>query len=239
MALGVCVQKLGACVRNLLTLAHAGECVGKVTPRGLMHQRIVHCDQRQVCVARKNHAAAKPFALARAVVEFGRNPHAARGERFETADERGLICTAFHHDELQALMPIFKIVEEQNALALLRAHVANGQQAAEAPPCGAVLRKGEHVGRAIAEDEARARRHMQTKLVLARINMGAHHARHRIAIGYAKSCKPQSMGLRHHFLGVRGTVQEGKIGGDGKLRIGDHYANRPCTNQRGACVSLT
>ena len=178
MALGVCVQKFGASLRDLHALAHTGQSVRKVAPRGLVHQRVVHRDQRQACLARKDDAPGQPFALARAVIEFGANPHAARGERFEASDEGRLVFSAFHHDELQALVPILKIVEEQNARALLRAHVANRQQAAQAPPCGAVLRIREHVGRAIAEDEARARRHMQTQLVLARINMGAHHARH-------------------------------------------------------------
>ena len=56
-----------------------------------------------------------------------------------------------------------QIVEKQNAFGLLAAALADGEQAREAAPCGAVLRIGEDVRRAVGEDEPRADGELQLR----------------------------------------------------------------------------
>ena len=49
-----------------------------------------------------------------------------------------------------------EVVEQENALALLRAQVAAREQAAEPAPAGAIARIGQDVGRSVGKDEPRA-----------------------------------------------------------------------------------
>ena len=63
------------------------------------------------------------------------------------------------------------------------------EQAGEPAPAGAVARIGEDVGRAVGEDEPRARVIFQRQILLALGQMRAHHAGDRIAVAQAEAGK--------------------------------------------------
>ena len=112
------------------------------------------------------------------------------------------------------------------------------EQAGEPAPGRAILRIGENVGGAVRKDQPAPDRELET-CFLGR-HVGAHDARHTIAIGDPEAGQSQRLGLLDQFLRMRGAVQEGKIGGDGKFRIRNHdtaHAKSPCKNQRGSIVS--
>jgi hypothetical protein len=56
-----------------------------------------------------------------------------------------------------------EVVEEQDALRLLATALADGEQARQASPGGAVLRIGEDVRRAVGEHEPRADNEFQRR----------------------------------------------------------------------------
>ena len=113
-----------------------------------------------------------------------------------------------------------QIVEEQRAGALLGAALAEREQAGEPRPAGAVLRIGENVGSSIGEDEPRA--DGEPDAMLLRRLVRAHDACDRIAVGDAEAREPELLRLRHQFLGMRRSPQEGEIGGDGEFGVGGH-----------------
>ena len=120
-----------------------------------------------------------------------------------------------HHDGLQSLAPLQKIVELEPALALRRAPVSLGQDPAEPAVSRAILRVDERVGRAVDECEPRAGNNPHARHrggVLARERMRAHDAGERIAVGDPDPGEPEPGCARDHFLGMRGPAQEGEIG---------------------------
>ena len=155
-----------------------------------------------------------------------------------------------------------QILEKQNALGLLAAALAHGEQVRQASPGGAVLRIGENVGRAVgkaeprADDELEGRqlgiRHRVAQMLVELFEraVGAHHAGNAVAVRDSHAGKAQRHGLAHQILRMRCAAQKGKMGGDGKLRIGGRrglcrrcafgflerddniHANTPCRNQR-------
>ena len=130
-----------------------------------------------------------------------------------------------------------EIVEGQMALALGRPQIPLGQQPAEPPVGGAVPGIGENVGRSVGEGQPRARDDAQgadRRSVLAREDMGAHHAGERIAIGDANPGKPEPRRLRDQFLGMRGAAQKRKIGRRrefGEARLGADHTSPPSPEQ--------
>ena len=84
-----------------------------------------------------------------------------------------------HHNDLQPLAPLQKIVELKPAFAFGRAQVALGQNPAEPAVSRAILRIDEHVRRAVDECEPRAGDDPRTRRrlgVLARKRVRAHDA---------------------------------------------------------------
>ena len=180
----------------------------------------------------------------RAVVDHARGePDVVAGDGGEAVEgvlrlrlAGSLVRRLLHHDERQPLAPLDQIVEIKRAHAFFRAQVALREQAAQAPPGGAVARIGEDVGRSVAEHEPRAgddAKALGGGLVLARENMRAHDAGDGIAVGDSHARKPQLHRLRDDFLRVRGSAQEREIRRRGKLRVMRVHANNPCMNQRG------
>jgi hypothetical protein len=55
---------------------------------------------------------------------------------------------------------------------------------------------------------------------LARLDMGAHDARHAVVIGNRQRGQAEIRRTPHHLFGVRGPGKEGEVGGDGKLGKG-------------------
>ena len=107
-----------------------------------------------------------------------------------------------------------QILEIKMALALRRAQVSPRQQPAEPPVGGAIPGVGEHIGRAVDKGEPRARNDAQSpdlRAVLSRIDMRAHDARERVAIGYPDPRQPQRRRARDEFLRMRGAAKERKI----------------------------
>ncbi len=78
-----------------------------------------------------------------------------------------------------------QVVEMQDAVALLAAQVAEGEQAGEPAPAGAVARVGEDVGRAVGEHQPRAGVIFQREVLFALGQMRAHHAGDRVAVAKA------------------------------------------------------
>jgi hypothetical protein len=100
------------------------------------------------------------------------------------------------------------------ALAFRRAQVALAEQPAEPPVGGAVSGIDEDVGRAVDEGESRPgddAKRAERLAVLARVDMRAHHAGERIAVGDADPGKPERGGARDQLLRVRRAAQEREI----------------------------
>ena len=92
------------------------------------------------------------------------------------------------------------------ALAFRRAQVAHAEQPAEPSVSGAVLRIDDHVRRAVDEGEPRPRddaERAERLAVLARIDMSAHDAGERVAVGDPDPRKPERGGARRHLLRMR------------------------------------
>ncbi len=118
--------------------------------------------------------------------------------------------------------------------AFLAAALADGEQARQAPPGGAVLRIGENVRRAVGETKPRADDELQDGMVVAfkqafvmqtssfdlfQRAVSAHHARDTIAIRNANAGQAKQYGLLNQLLWMRRAAQEREICRDGELRI--------------------
>ena len=91
-----------------------------------------------------------------------------------------------------------QIVEEQDAVALLGAALADGEELGEAAPGGAVLGVGEDIGGAVGEHEAGADRELHTLLLRDRVR--PNHAGDGVAVGDAKAGEPELLGALDEFL---------------------------------------
>ncbi len=99
-------------------------------------------------------------------------------------------------------------------------------------PAAPVHRIGEKFRRGVGKDEARTG--AKGKALQLRRGMHAHHPGDRIAIGKAEAGKADPCGGRHHFLRMRGPLQEGEIAAAGDLEVDRRaHANMPCMNQLG------
>ena len=127
-------------------------------------------------------------------------------------------CVAAHHDQFEPKDMREQIVEMQDAFALLGAQIAEREQAGEPAPAGAVARIGENVGRAVGEDQPRARVIFQREILLALGEMRAHDAGDRIAVAEAEAGKADRLRLHHQLFRMRGAAQEGEIGGTANSR---------------------
>ena len=101
-----------------------------------------------------------------------------------------------HHDKIKPRDVFDEIVEIENAFGLVAAALADGEQAREASPRGAVLRVGENVGRAVGEHEPRPDDEFQRRDVAVALRValadfriqfldcrvGTHHAGNAVAI---------------------------------------------------------
>ena len=154
--------------------------------------------------------------------------------------------------QTQPIGRIEKILPRNSAKSFLRFQIAAGEQAREPRIGGTVLRVGENVRRAVAENETHADGDAQNfgdDLILAREQMGAHHAGERIAVGDADALEPEFIGALDIFLRMRGATQKGEIRrhrefGEGDFltiheRLGSLHAKSPCRNQRGRGVPLS
>ena len=234
MALGVDMQQAPGLVDGR-AFADAGHDIGQRAALRAVHHHVIGGEQGQAQLSRQSHARRQIAAHMHAIEHGGRQPHApARRLRqrqnaprsFGLVDHlRRLVAGGGHDGEAQALAEVEHIFEAQQARALLRAQIAAREQPRQPPPGRAILRIGEHVGRAVAKHQPRAAEIAEAPglfAVLAQIDMGAHHARHRIAVGEADTIQPQRDGLRHQLLGMGGAAQEGEIAGDAELDEARH-----------------
>ena len=229
MPLGVDMQQAPGLVDGR-PLADACHHIGQRAPLRAVHHHVIGGEQGQAQLSRQSHARRQIAAHMHAIEHGGRQPHAparrlrqrqnARGGLRLVDQFRRLMAGGGHHGETQALAEVEHIFKAQQARALLRAQIAAREQPRQPPPGRAILGIGEHVGRAVAEHQPRAAEIAEIPglfAVLAQIDMGAHHARHRIAVGEADPVQPQRDGLRHQLLGMGGAAQEGEIAGDAEL----------------------
>ena len=229
MPLGVDMQQAPGLVDGR-PFADACHHICQRAPLRAVHHHIIGGEQGQAQFFRQSHARGKIAAHMHAIKHGGGQPHAlwrrarqrqnAGGGLLRVDDLRRLEAGLRHDGETQALAEVEHIFEAQQAGALLRAQIAAREQPRQPPPGRAILRIGEHVGRAVAEHQPRAAEEAEAFglfAVLAQIDMGAHHARHRIAVGEADPVQPQRDGLRHQLLGMGGAAQEGEIAGDAEV----------------------
>ena len=87
----------------------------------------------------------------------------------------------------------------KNAIALFGAILSDGQQTGEAAPGGAIFRIGQNVGRAVAENQARADRDLEADDLGHR--MGAHDAGDRVAVGDADTDETKLLGAQDQLFG--------------------------------------
>ena len=163
-------------------LADAGEHVGERAAVGVMEMHVVDRDQRHVRLARQRGKAREPRAVAPAIEHRGGEADAAGAAVAQLSQQPR---RSAHHHQLKPENMRQQVVELQDALALLAAQVAEGEQAAEPAPAGAVAWKSEDVGRAVGEHQPRARVIFQRQVLFALGQMRAHHAGDRIAVAKA------------------------------------------------------
>ena len=229
MPLGVDMQQAPGLVDGR-PFADACHHICQRAPLRAVHHHIIGGEQGQAQLARQGHAGRQIAAHMHAIEHGGRQPHAPARRLRQRQNARGglrlvdhlrrLMAGGGHDGEAQALAEVEHIFKAQQARALLRAQIAAREQPRQPPPGRAILRIGEHVGRAVAEHQPRAAEIAEIPglfAVLAQIDMGAHHARHRVAVGEADAVQPQRDGLRHQLLGMGGAAQEGEIAGDAEL----------------------
>ena len=140
-----------------------------------------------------------------------------------------------------------KVLQLQQAIALLRPQIADSQQPCQPPPAMARGRIGDDIGRIIGEAQPRA--HDETEIegralavgkLLKRIaqgNMCAHHPCHRVAIGNPDPAHAEIDRLRDHLGRLRGSTQERVIRRSNKFGKGLHQANSPCRYHSGEATS--
>ena len=119
-----------------------------------------------------------------------------------------------HHDDLQPLAPLQKVVELKPAFAFGRAQIALSQNPAKPAISRAILWINEDVRAAVDEYEARAGndpcdRHRLNVVALECVR--AHNTGERVAVGYPDPGETEFGGARDHFLGMRGSAEKGKI----------------------------
>jgi hypothetical protein len=122
-------------------------------------------------------------------------------------------------DEDLALGVLCDIVEKERALALLGAHLADGEQAGETAVGLAVARQAQEA-QVLLQIEPRADDELQPDLLGGGVR--AHDARKRIAVRDGERGKPQRLRLRDELLSVRGPAQEREVGRDLQLGVRRH-----------------
>jgi len=197
-------------------LADAGDDVGERSALRDMHQHVVGGDQRRTDFARQQLALGERAAHRLAIDETGADPEFlpesfAQLLQFSALSPRG----ARHRDGAQIDCGFERVAEIEMTFALLGAQVAFGEQLAEPPIAGAVLRINNQIGRAVAKHQSRPdddAHGPERRAVLSRIDMGAHHAGERVSVGDSDAVEANFRGARDHLFRVRGAAQERVIG---------------------------
>ena len=216
MALGIGLgQQPGRRERRLL--ADAGDDVGERPPLGIVHEDVVDRQKRRVEPARRRRALGEAAAHVGAVSRTRADPQPA-GEGFAQLREARILPSPLAGEgkahDLQPLRALQQLVETQMALAFRRAQIALAEQPAEPPVGGAILRIDEDIGRAVDESEPRPgddAKRAERLAVLARVDMRAHHASERVAVGDADPRQPERGGARDQLLRMRRAAQEREI----------------------------
>ena len=151
-----------------------------------------------------------------------------------------------HHGKRHALAPFEKIVaiKCRRALVAFRAHVGPGQQPAQMAPTLPVPGIGDHVRRAVGEDEPAAgikgkpdRFRLLRGLHVFRLAPRPHDTGDRVAVRDAHSRMAEKTCRNDQLFRARCTAQKGEVRPGGKFDIGGRlfpgHAKTPCTNQSG------
>ena len=259
MPLGIGVEQV-ARLRDRRLVADAGHHVLQRAPLGRVVMHIVGGENAQPVPARQRIQRVDARAVIAAVemahrdvAQAGQGPH----ERRQPGGEGGDIGLR-HGDQLHAFRMGGQVVQRQVAgpfllpAAIRVLHLAPGQQGAEPAIRGAVTRIGEE---GLTADQVQPAADHRADMRLQRGTVQPHDPRHRVEIRDTQRVVPLRPGGAGEVHRVRRAVQEGKAGGHAKLderRAGvggeavalqpaagvlvivlRHYANIPCTNQRG------
>ena len=169
----------------------AGHDVLQGTPFGRVIEHVAGGDERHARRAGECHKAGEAPRIVAAIAHAGAEPDLRRfAQRLEESGQRvfpsggGRAFQALRHDdEVEPLRMGEEVVAADEALALLGAALAEGEEPGQPAPCGAAFGIGENVRRAVAEHEPGAGRERQARFL--RRLVGAHHAGHRVAVGDA------------------------------------------------------
>ena len=112
------------------------------------------------------------------------------------------------------------VSEEERALSLLGAHLAERQQTAEAAVSGAATGIDEQARRVLQIEPGPDDEFDPAHFACGKV--GAHHAGKRVAVGDGDGRKSKRARRRHQLLAMRAAAQEGEIGSDVELGIADH-----------------
>src|SRR5262245_7557377 len=110
----------------------------------------------------------------------------------------------------------------EEALALGRAAAAEAQETGEPAIRGAIDGEAEKAV-AAAKIEPRADDEFDSRFL--RLDMRAHDAGQRVAVGDGDGLQAQRRRLPHQLLGMRAAAEETEIGRDLKLGVGGHAAS--------------
>ena len=203
MPLGIGLQKSARLLQRSM-LPNACDDILKRPAFGHMIKHVVHGDQRNQRAVGRILQLCQPAAVIAAIKQTRRKPHRAAGRTLLEAakhfDQRvGIDPIGRHDDEVESFRLLQQIRKPKNAVALFRAILADGQQTGEAAPGGSIFRIGQNVGRAIAENQARAHRDLEADDLGHRVR--SHNARDRVAVGDAKTNEAKLLGAQNQLFG--------------------------------------
>ena len=202
MPLGIGLQKSARLLQRSM-LANAGDDILQRPAFGHMIKHVIHGDQRNKRAVGHVPELCQPAAVIAAIKQAGSEPHGAAGNLLETAkhfDQRvGIDPVGRHDNEIESFRLLQQIRKTKNAIALFRAILSDGQQTGETAPGGAIFRIGQNVGRAIAEDQARAHRDLEADHL--RHRMRSHNAGDGVAVGDAETDEAQLLGAQDQLFG--------------------------------------
>ena len=238
VAFGVCLQPLARRL-DRHALADAGQDIVELARLRTGIKRIGGGEQRHARRLRQRLPRGQQARVAAPARHRRGQPDGIGADFAQAAQQRGVAAGG---DQQQVLRIVAQVIEVQDAVALLGAAVAQGQQPGQPPPAGAGGGIGDHIGRAIGKHQPRADGQPEAALRPAQFapgGVGAHYACHRVAIRDPDPRQPQVMRPRNHLRRVRGTAQEAVVGGRDQLgKRSGHQANSPCRNQRGSARSV-
>ncbi len=212
MALGIGTERMPR-LRDPDVEPDRGQHVLHPPALGRMVEHVVDRHQRHAGGLGKCRSRGDAEAVVAAIGRRHRDPDAAREMLGEAAQQGerpvGRAGEVRQDGERQPFSPVEEVAAPEVRRALLAAQVGFGEHAAEMPPAPAVLRIGEHVGRAVGERQPRAR--MVGEAGLLRLQPCPDRAGDRVAVGEPHADRPSWLAVTTSSSGAEAPRRKEKF----------------------------